>query len=185
MLKKLTSLGSSPAGPGNFLEIGVLLVRGVTAWQACGVLGLVIALCLDTLGLSNSLGPMLFLLKAFVVDCLFLSLQEVVGVLPVILERYPFGIPATSVPVECFFVCNNAELAAPFELLNALLQLDETSCNLENSFLSKGVDECVGSLPDEDEALSTKGPTLLPELEGLKLCCCSPCIFETPAIEFL
>ena len=119
------------------------------------------------------------------VDCLFLSLQEVVGVLPVTLERYPFGIPATSVPVECFFVCNNAELAAPFELLNALLQLDETSCNLENSFLSKGVDECVGSLPDEDEALSTKGPTLLPELEGLKLCCCSPCIFETPAIEFL
>lgn len=84
-----------------------------------------------------------------------------------------------------FFFCNNAELAAPFELLNALLQLDETSCNLENSFLSKGVDECVGSLPDEDEALSTKGPTLLPELEGLKLSCCSPCIFETPAIEFL
>ena len=82
------------------------------------------------------------------VDCLFLSLEELVAVLP--------GIPATSVPVECFFVCNNAELAAPFELLNALLQLDETSCNLENSFLSKDVDEYVGSLPDEDEALSTE-----------------------------
>ena len=104
--------------------------------------------------------------------------------LPVILERSPVGIPATSVPVECFFVCNNAELAAPFELLNALLQLDETSCNLENSFLSKGVDEYVGSPPDDDEALSTEGPTLLPELEGLKLCCCSPSIFETPATEF-
>ena len=77
--------------------------------------------------------------------------------LPFILERSPVGIPATSVPVDCFFVCNNAELAAPFELLNALLQLDETSCNLENSFLiSKGVDECVGSLPDDDEALSTE-----------------------------
>ena len=89
-------------------------------------------------------------------DCLFLSLQEVVGVLLVILERSPVGIPATSVPVECFFVCNNAELFVPFELLNALLQLDETSCNLENSFLSKGVDEYVGSLSDEDEALSTE-----------------------------
>ena len=32
VLKKLTSLGSSPAGPGNFLEIGVLLLSGVTAW---------------------------------------------------------------------------------------------------------------------------------------------------------
>jgi len=99
---------------------------------------------------------MLFLLKAFVIDCLFLSLEELVGVLPVILERSPVGIPATSVPVECFFVCNNAELAAPFELLNALLQLDETLCNLENSFLSKSVDECVQSLPDDDEALSTE-----------------------------
>ena len=76
--------------------------------------------------------------------------------LPFILERSPVGIPATSVPVDCFFVCNNVELAAPFELLNALLQLDETSCNLENSFLSKDVDEYVGSLPDEDEALSTE-----------------------------
>ena len=93
---------------------------------------------------------MLFLLKAFAVDCLFLSLEELVAVLP--------GISATSVPVECFFVCNNAELhvVAPFELLNALLQLDETSRNLENSFLSKGVDEYVGSLPDDDEALSTE-----------------------------
>ena len=99
---------------------------------------------------------MLFLLKAFVVDCLFLSLQEPVAVLPFILERSPVGISATSVPVECFFVCNNAELAAPFELLNALLQLDETFCNPENSFLSKGVDECVASLPDGDEALSTE-----------------------------
>ena len=99
---------------------------------------------------------MLFSLKAFVIDCLFLSLEEPVAVLPVILERSPVGIPATSVPVDCFFVCNNAELAAPFELLSALLQLDETSCNLENSFLSKGVDEYVGSLPDEDEALSTE-----------------------------
>ena len=99
---------------------------------------------------------MLFSLKAFVIDCLFLSLQEPVAVLPVILERSPVGIPATSVPVDCFCVCNNAELAAPFELLNALLQLDETSCNLENSFLSKGVDEYVGSLPDEDEALTTE-----------------------------
>lgn len=43
----------------------------------------------------------------------------------------------------------------------------------------------MGSLPDEDEALFTKGPTLLFELEGLKLYCCSPCIFETPAIEFV
>lgn len=128
---------------------------------------------------------MLFLLKAFVIDCLFLSLEELVAVLPVILERSPAGIPATSVPVACLFVCNSVELAAPFELLNALLQLDETSRNLENSFLSKGVDECVGSLPDDDETLSTEGPTLLPELEGLKLYCCSPCIFETPAIEFL
>ena len=105
--------------------------------------------------------------------------------LPVILERSPVGIPATSVPVECFFVCNNAELAAPFELFNALLQLDEISCNLENSFLSKGVDEYVGSLPDDDEALSTEGPTLLLELEGLKPYCCCPCIFKTPATEFL
>ena len=100
---------------------------------------------------------MLFLLKAFVVDCLFVSPQELVAVLTdIVLERSPVAIPATSVPVECFFVCNNAELAVPFELLNALLQLDETSCNLENSFLSKGVDECVGSLPDDDEALSTE-----------------------------
>ena len=85
---------------------------------------------------------MLFLLKAFVIDCLFLSLEELVAVLPVILERSPVGIPATSGPVECFFVCINAELAASFELLNALLQLD--------------VDEYVGSLPDDDEALSTE-----------------------------
>ena len=100
---------------------------------------------------------MLFLLKAFVIDCLFLSLEELVAVLPdIVLERSPVAIPATSVPVECFLVCNNAELAAPFELLNALLQLDETFCNPENSFLSKGVDECVGSLPDGDEALSTE-----------------------------
>ena len=76
--------------------------------------------------------------------------------LPFILERSSVGIPATSVPVDCFFVCNNAELAAPFELLNTLLQLDETFCNPENSFLSKGVDECVGSLPDGDEVLSTE-----------------------------
>ena len=100
---------------------------------------------------------MLFLLKAFVVDCLFVSPQELVAVLTdIVLERSPVAIPAASVPVECFFVCNNAELAVPFELLNALLQLDETSCNLENSFLSKDVDEYVGSLPDEDEALSTE-----------------------------
>lgn len=47
--------------------------------------------------------------------------------LPVVLERSPVGIPATSVPVECFFVRKNPELALPFELLSNLLQLDETS----------------------------------------------------------
>lgn len=82
-----TSLGRSPAGPGNFLDFGVLLldgvfarllcITGVPAWFACGILGSVPALCLDPLGVSGTLVPMQFLLKVLA-DCLPVWLYDTV-----------------------------------------------------------------------------------------------------------